>query len=44
MAKINAVRALPKKVEPTPLQYLQENFDALVDYVLIVPIEKPLSD
>ena len=53
MAKITseAARALPRlrhltapKAEPTPLAYLQENFDALVDYVLIVPIEKKLSD
>jgi chaperonin GroES len=32
------------KVEPSPAAYLQENFDALVDFVLIVPIEKPLSE
>ena len=44
MTKQSAARALPMKVELTPLQYLQENFDALVDFVLVVPIEKPVSD
>ena len=39
-------RALPMKkpAELTPLEYLQQNFDALVDFVLIIPIEKPVSD
>lgn len=39
-----AVKVLPKPAEPSPLAYLQENFDALVDFVLIIPIEKPVSD
>lgn len=46
-----AAREIPRvrnltapKIELTPLQYLQQNFDALVDFVLIVPIEKPLSE
>lgn len=41
-----AVRALAAKkpAELTPLEYLQQNFDALVDFVLVVPIEKPVSD
>ena len=42
--KSAAVRVLPKPAEPTPLAYLQENFEALVDFVLVVPIEKPVSD
>ena len=44
--RTRAVRALAEKkpLELTPLQYLQENFDALVDFVLIIPIEKPVSD
>jgi len=44
LSKSSAARVLPKREEPTPLQYLQENFDALIDFVLIVPIEKPLSE
>ena len=42
--KSAAMRVLPKPAEPTPLAYLQENFEALVDFVLVVPIEKPVSD
>ena len=43
--KSAAVRALPApKVELTPLAYLQENFGVFCDFVLVVPIEKPLSD
>ena len=42
--KSAAGRVLPKPAEPTPLAYLQENFEALVDFVLVVPIEKPVSD
>jgi len=36
--------SMKKSAEPTPLAYLQENFDALIDFVLIIPIEKPVSD
>ena len=35
---------MKKPAELTPLEYLQQNFDALVDFVLIIPIEKPVSD
>ena len=41
-AKAGAARALPIK-GPTPLEYLNDNFESLVDYVLIIPIEKPIS-
>ena len=33
-----------KAIELSPLQYLQENFEALVDFVLVIPIEKPVSE
>ena len=42
--KTAAARVPELKIEPSPLEYLQQNFDALVDYVLVIPIEKPLSD
>jgi chaperonin GroES len=42
--KAMAARVPGAKIELSPLEYLQQNFDALVDYVLVIPIEKPLSE
>jgi chaperonin GroES len=43
--KSSAVREIPpKKLKISPLEYLHDNFDALVDFILVVPIEKPLSE